>query len=45
MRANADNVPAELLCALGLDDRTATELRATLGQLTASMNGAASVGS
>jgi len=38
MRAKADNVPTDLLCAMGLNDRTAAQLRATLERLTASVN-------
>jgi DNA-binding MarR family transcriptional regulator len=42
MRAKADNVPGDSLCAMGLNDRTGAQLRATLEQLTASINNAAS---
>jgi DNA-binding MarR family transcriptional regulator len=45
LRAKADSVPTGLLCAMGLDDGTAAQLRATLERLTASVNGAASAGS
>jgi hypothetical protein len=45
MHAKADNVPTDLLCAMGLNDRTAAQLRATLEQLTAAVNNAASAGS
>jgi DNA-binding MarR family transcriptional regulator len=41
MRVRADRVPGDLLCAMGLNDRTAAQLRATLKQLTASVNEAA----
>jgi DNA-binding MarR family transcriptional regulator len=38
LRAKADDVPADLLCAMGLDDDGATALRTTLAQMTASLN-------
>jgi DNA-binding MarR family transcriptional regulator len=41
MRAKAHDVPTDLLCAMGLNDRTAAQLRATLERLTASVNDAA----
>jgi DNA-binding MarR family transcriptional regulator len=41
MRAKADDVPTDLLCAMGLDDDAAGALRATLGRMTASLNAAA----
>jgi DNA-binding MarR family transcriptional regulator len=43
MRADATDVPSGLSCAMGLDDDdAATDLRATLRHLTASVNDAAS---
>jgi MarR family transcriptional regulator, organic hydroperoxide resistance regulator len=42
MRAKATDVPAKLSCAMGLDDHAADDLRATLTQLTASVNDGAS---
>jgi DNA-binding MarR family transcriptional regulator len=41
MRAKAHDVPTDLLCAMGLNDRTAAQLRATLERLAASVNDAA----
>jgi MarR family transcriptional regulator, organic hydroperoxide resistance regulator len=38
MRADAERVPNELTCALGLDERETAELRATLRRLTASVS-------
>jgi len=38
MRADAERVPNELTCALGLDERETAELRATLQRLTASVS-------
>src|SRR5215218_5869039 len=38
LRAKAEQVPTQLTCALGLDDATSAELRATLRQLAAAAN-------
>jgi DNA-binding MarR family transcriptional regulator len=38
MRAQADDIPTELACAVGLDPRAYDELLATLRRLTASVN-------
>jgi DNA-binding MarR family transcriptional regulator len=40
MRADAERVPNELTCALGLDERETAELRAALRSLTASVSAA-----
>jgi hypothetical protein len=45
MRDDANAVPGAIRCALGLDDSAATELHATLRQLTDAVNGAASADS
>jgi DNA-binding MarR family transcriptional regulator len=42
MRLKAKSVPTDLTCAMGLDEQTTDELRATLRQLTAAVNAAAS---
>jgi MarR family transcriptional regulator, organic hydroperoxide resistance regulator len=39
MRTEAAQVPTELTCALGLDERETAELRATLRRLTESVSG------
>jgi DNA-binding MarR family transcriptional regulator len=38
MRSKADNVPTDLLCAMGLDDNGAAALRKQLAALTASLD-------
>jgi MarR family transcriptional regulator, organic hydroperoxide resistance regulator len=39
MRAEAERVPTELTCAMGLDEQATAELRETLRRLTASVTG------
>lgn len=45
LRRRAESIPDQLMCALGLDDRSAAELRGTLQQITASLREAPPVGS